>query len=263
MRWLVVVSLAIASIVPSMVSTPVAEAQPKPAPIKVGYDAEHLDLDGRVLQFKLSRPATTASLVVIGDDGKELAKVTLDLAGKPAGTWIPISWTQPANSHAMILRLRVAADDGVASNVELIPWSVVVDHEDVNFSTDSAKIEPGETAKLDASLAKITEVVSKSDRFVKLRLYIAGHTDTVGPSAKNRKLSLSRATAIGKYFRSKGLAIPIAIAGFGEDVLKAKTADNVDERINRRADYVLGPVAGTPPFKGAYLKVKAGWSQLP
>ena len=41
-------------------------------PMKVGYDAEHLDLDKRVLQFKLSRPAGKAELVVIGEDGKEI-----------------------------------------------------------------------------------------------------------------------------------------------------------------------------------------------
>ena len=257
MRWLL----------PALVlSVAIADAQPRPkqVPIKVGYDAEHLDLDKRELQFKLSRPADTADLVVIGDDGKELAKSSLSLAGKSPNTWIPITWTQPTNTHVMILRLRVASEaDGVASNVELIPWSVTVDHEDVNFATDSARIDPSETAKLDASLAKINEVVKKSDRFVKMRLYIAGHTDTVGPNAKNRKLSIDRAAAIGRYFRSKGLAIPIAFAGYGEEVLKAKTADNVDERINRRADYVLGPAAGAPPFKGPYLKVKVGWSQLP
>jgi outer membrane protein OmpA-like peptidoglycan-associated protein len=240
-----------------------ASAQPKRVPIKVGYDAEHLDLDKRELQFKLNRAADTADLTVIGDDGKDLAKATLDLKGKAANTWIPISWTQPADSRVMILKLRVASEDGVASNVELIPWSVAVDHEDVNFSTDSAKIETTETAKLDASLGKIADIVKKSDRFVKMRLYIAGHTDTVGPSPKNRKLSIDRATAIGAYFRSKGLTIPIAIAGYGEEVLKAKTADNVDERINRRVDYVLGPVAGAPPFKGPYLKVKVGWTNLP
>ncbi len=259
MRWLSLLAVFTVTI---------ADAQPRPVqpklvPIKVGYDAEHLDLDKRILQFKLSRTADTADLVVIGDDGKDLAKVSLDLKGKPAGTWIPINWTQPADGRVMILRLRVASEDGVASNVELIPWSVAVDHEDVNFNTDSAKIEATETAKLDASVTKIAEIVKRSDRFLKMRLYIAGHTDTVGPTPKNRKLSLDRAVSIGKYFRSKGLTIPIAIAGFGEEVLKARTADNVDERINRRADYVLGPVAGTPPFKGSYLKVKVGWSQLP
>ena len=65
---------------------------------------------------------------------------------------------------------------------------------------------------------------------MKMRLYVAGHTDTVGPDAKNRKLSLDRARAIAAYFRKKGLTIPIAFAGFGEDVLKVKTADSVDER---------------------------------
>ncbi len=247
-----------------LVATAAAEPRPKaPPPIKVAYDAEHLDLDKRELQFKLSRTVDAASLVVISDDGTELAKASLDLKGKPANTWIPITWTQPKASRAMILRLRVASEDGNATNVELIPWSVTVDHEDVTFTSDSAKVDQGEVAKLDAALVKITEVVNKSDKFVKLRLYIAGHTDTVGPSPKNRKLSIDRAAAIGTYFRSKGLAIPIAFAGFGEEVLKAKTADNVDERINRRADYVLGPAAGAPPFKGPYLNVKVGWATLP
>ena len=97
---------------------------------------------------------------------------------------------------------------------------------------------------------------------MKLRLYVAGHTDTVGPSAKNRTLSLARAEAIGRYFRTKGLDIPIVVAGFGEDVPKVPTPDNTDNRANRRADYVLGPAAGAPPFHGPYLKAHAGWHQL-
>ena len=97
---------------------------------------------------------------------------------------------------------------------------------------------------------------------MKLTLYIAGHTDTVGPAAKNRTLSLARAVAIGAYFRSKQLAIPIVVAGFGEEVQKVKTPDDTDERANRRADYVLGPAGGVPPFQGAYARVKAGWKPL-
>jgi outer membrane protein OmpA-like peptidoglycan-associated protein len=96
---------------------------------------------------------------------------------------------------------------------------------------------------------------------MKMKLYIAGHTDTVGDSPKNRKLALDRAVAIARYFKKQGIAIPIAVAGFGEDVLKVKTADNTDERGNRRADYVLGPAAGAPPFKGPYLKTRADWKQ--
>jgi outer membrane protein OmpA-like peptidoglycan-associated protein len=233
------------------------------APLKVTYDLDHLDLDNRVLQFKLSRPAAEAELVVLGEDGAEIGKGAARYKGESPDTWLPIRWTQRADQRVMMMRLRVVSADGLATRVELIPWSVTVDHEDVNFSTDSAVIEPGEHGKLDASLAKINAIVARSERFMKMKLYIAGHTDTVGAAAKNRKLSLQRAHAIARYFRRKGLKIPIEVAGFGEHVLKVKTPDETDERRNRRADYVLGPAAGAPPFKGAYRKVPAGWKPVP
>lgn len=230
------------------------------APVKVGYDADHLDLDKRVLQFTMSRPAGSAELVVIGDDGKEIGKGTATYAKEAAGTWLSITWTQPADTRVMMLKLRATTADALVTNVELIPWSVSVDHEDVTFATDSAKIEKSEEPKLDASIVKIAEIVKRSEKFIKMRLYVAGHTDTVGASAKNRKLSLDRARAIAAYFRAHGIALQIAFAGFGEEVLKVKTADNTDERANRRVDYVLGPEGGAPPFKGPYLKVKSSWA---
>jgi outer membrane protein OmpA-like peptidoglycan-associated protein len=230
------------------------------APVKVGYDADHLDLDKRVLQFTMSRPAGSAELVVIGDDGKEIGKGAATYAKEAPGTWLSITWTQPADTRVMMLKLRATTADALVTNVELIPWSVAVDHEDVTFATDSAKIEKSEEPKLDASLVKIAEIVKRSEKFIKMRLYVAGHTDTVGATAKNRKLSLDRARAIATYFRAHGLALQIAFAGFGEEVLKVKTADNTDERANRRVDYVLGPEGGAPPFKGPYLKVKSSWA---
>lgn len=237
-----------------------AAAGPR-APIHVVYDADHLDLARHVLQFKVSRRIAEASLVAIGDDGTQLGTGAAKFDAAASG-WLSISWTQPADARVMKLELRVAAADGAATDVELVPWSVAIDHEDVTFPTDSATIEASETAKLDASLAKIDDVVKRTGKFMKLRLYVAGHTDTVGPSAKNRTLSLARAEAIGRYFREKGLQIPIVVAGFGEDVLKVKTPDNTDNRANRRADYVLGPAAGAPPFHGPYLKAHATWHGL-
>jgi outer membrane protein OmpA-like peptidoglycan-associated protein len=232
------------------------------AAIKVTYDFEHLDLEKRVLQFKVSRQPGSASLTVIGDDGKEIGTGAATYGKEPAETWVPISWTQPTGTRVMMMKLRVVAADGTVSNVELIPWSVSIDHEDINFATDSAVIEAAETGKLDASVTKIAEVVKRSEKFMKMTLYVAGHTDTVGASAKNRKLSLDRARAIAAHFRKQGIKLPIAFAGFGEEVLKVKTADSTDERANRRADYVIGPSAGAPPFKGPYLKAKADWKQL-
>src|SRR4051812_21434578 len=107
------------------------------APVKVSYDAAHLDLDKHVLQFKLSRPAGSAELAVIGEDGKELGTGTATYKKEPPDTWLSITWTQPADARVMMLKLHAVASDGLATSVELIPWSVAVDHEDVNFSADS------------------------------------------------------------------------------------------------------------------------------
>jgi len=233
-----------------------------PAPFKVSYDLEHLDLDGHVLQFRMSRPAGTAELVAIGEDGSKLGTGTATYHREAPETWLSIGWTQPTGARVMTLSLRVVSADGLVTKVELVPWSVAIDHDDVSFATNRATLEPGEHAKLDASLAKITEIVNRSERFVKMQLYVAGHTDTVGASAPNRKLSLDRARTIAAYFRAHGLALPIAFAGFGEDVLKVTTRDEIDERANRRADYVIAPVGAPPPFKGAYLKARADWKLL-
>jgi outer membrane protein OmpA-like peptidoglycan-associated protein len=232
------------------------------APIKIGYDAAHLDLAKRTLQFTLSRKAGTASITALGEDGAVLGAGRASYAGDPPGTWLSIQWTQPEHARVLMLKLDAVAADGLAASVELVPWSVEVAHEDVGFPTDSAVIEPAEATKLDASLAKIREIVGRTEKVVKLKLYVAGHTDTVGPAAKNRGLSLARARAIAGYFRARGLALPIAVAGFGEEVLRVATPDNTDERANRRADYVIGPVSGQPPFTGPYLRARAAWAPL-
>lgn len=230
--------------------------------LRVGYDAEHLDLDNHVLQFTLSRPAGSATLTAIGEDGSTLGEGTATYERQAAGTWLKISWTQPASARVLMLKLHAESADAGASDVELVPWSVTIDHQDVTFATDSAVIADSEQAKLAASIAKIEEVVKRSEKFVQMRLYVAGHTDTVGPSAKNKQLSLARARAIAQYFRNHGIALPIAYAGFGEEVPKVPTKDNTDEAANRRADYVLGPLGAPPPFKGPYLKAHATWAAL-
>ena len=238
-------------------------ARRQAARLGVTYDAAHLDLDRRVLQFKLAVPAASATIAAIGEDGDEIGTGSATYDDQPTGAWLSISWTQKPGTRVMILRLRVVAADGRATNVELIPWSVTIDHEDVNFRTDSAVIDRAEEAKLQASLRSIDKVVQRSQRFMKMTLYVAGHTDTVGTTARNRTLSLDRARAIATYFRRKGLKIPIAYAGFGEDVLKVDTPQDTDAPANRRTDYVIGPTAAPPPFKGPYLKAPARWHRLP
>lgn len=208
----------------------------------IGYVRDRLDLHAHTLAFTLSRPAASAELRVIGDDGRELARATADYHGERPGTWLPIHWTPTRPGNVLALELRAASRDGARAGVRLVPWSVRIPHEEVVFETGKADVRPSEAQKLDASYQKIIDAVAevrKVEPQMPVKLYIAGHTDTVGSSADNRKLSLARARAIAAWFHDRGLPLPIAYAGFGEDALKVKTPDNTDEAANRRADYIV------------------------
>jgi flagellar motor protein MotB len=209
----------------------------------VGYTKEHLDVDAHTLEFTMSRPAGHADLKVIADDGGEMATASAQYKGERPGTWLPIHWTPTRGGNVLKLVLTATSSDGVTVVATLVPWHVSVPHEEVVFETGKWEIRPSEAAKLDASYKKIVDAVAdvrKADDKLPVRLFIAGHTDTVGSSADNRKLSLERARAIGAWFRDRGLPLPILYAGFGEDALRVKTPDNTDNAANRRADYIVG-----------------------
>lgn len=225
--------------------------------LKVGYDRAHLDLDKGRLQFTVTKAVATGHLVVINDDGEALPAVDADLsAGKP-GQWLSIDW-KPTSKPVLRLELTVKTADGDSLIVKLLPWSVSIAHEEVVFASGEAAIAASEEKKLEASYEKIVAAIDKARRVepnLDAKLFIAGHTDTVGSSDDNRKLSQARARSIGKWFRDKGLKLPVYYAGFGEDQLKVKTADNTDEARNRRADYVVG-VEEPPTGRGKFAPLK-------
>ncbi len=226
--------------------------------LKIGYDRAHLDLEHGKLEFTLSRPAQDAQLVVVTDDGVAAAPVTLSLATEKPGKWIAISFPPPGEKTVLRLELTVRTAEGDSVHVKLVPWSVSIPHEEVVFASGDATVQPSEEKKLDASYQKIVDAVDHVRRHepeLDVRVFVAGHTDTVGGSADNRKLSQARARAIGKWFHDRGLPLPVYYAGFGEDQLRVKTADNVDEARNRRADYVVG--VEEPAFgRGHFVELK-------
>jgi hypothetical protein len=228
--------------------------------MKIGYAREHLDLDAHTLEFTLTRPAASAELRVIGDDGSDLGHARADFHGERPGAWLPISWTPARDGNVLALELHATSTDGIAAGVRLVPWSVHIPHEEVVFESGKADIRPSEEAKLDASYKQIVDAVAavrKAAPDLPVRLFIAGHTDTVGAAADNRKLSLARARAIAAWYHDRGLPLPIAYAGFGEDALKRKTPDDTDDAANRRADYIVG-VEEPQVAKG----VRAPWFKL-
>ena len=239
-----------------------AIAAPAASALKVVVDKAKVDLKAHRLEVKMSRPAGKVKITVYDESNAVLADEEQDFTGRPGGTPLIVTWNPSSDAPVGKIELRAydAQDNWVG--VEIAPWFVNIPHDDVNFRTDSAEIDAAEVPKVEAAFGKIAEALTKDTASGRMHagitLYIAGHTDTVGSPTHNFKLSQDRARSIAAWFRKRGVKIPISYEGFGETSLAVKTADNIDEIRNRRADYILSD--GPPTLSNTF---RASWKRIP
>ncbi|MBF5046326.1 OmpA family protein [Aggregicoccus sp. 17bor-14] len=225
--------------------------------LKLSVAPADLDLAARTLRFTLSRPAARAQLTVLMDTGTKAFDGEVRFAGEPAGTPLTVRWPA-AQGRVLRISLRVWDTADFFNGLDLFPWQVDIPHEEVHFATGRSDVPAAERPKLDASHARIAEALARYGRFAPLRLYVLGHTDTVGAAADNRALSLARARSIATYFRRKGLGVPLYVEGFGEEAPRVPTPDETDEARNRRAEYIIAvedPRLPDPPFAPRWRKL--------
>lgn len=227
-------------------------------PLQLQIDLADVDLAAGQLTLRMSRPAARVTLKALSLTGAVLAEVEQHFDGTPAGAPLLVRWTPPEGEA--VARIEVYGHDvhDYFKGVAITPWSFEIPHDDVVFETDSAVIRPGEAAKLEASLQLIRKQLPRAQHLGAVTLFIVAHTDTVASAEYNQELSTRRAQALARWFRSHGLRLPIAYSGMGERALKVKTADEVDEPRNRRADYMLA--LEPPRFKSS--GITPSWSKL-
>ena len=100
----------------------------------------------------------------------------------------------------------------------------------VNFSTNSAAIDPASAVVLDVAADQVRGRPG-------LSMVVEGHTDSVGSDAYNQGLSQRRADSVLKYLGRKGVpAERLTARGFGESnpVASNDTADG--RAMNRRVE---------------------------
>lgn len=226
-------------------------------PLRLTLDKKDVDVEGRRVVVRTSRPVVKAEVEVLLDDGTTAHQAELALPKNGPGDPIEITW--PAHEgRVMRIGIRVHDDATFYTGVELFPWQVDIPHEDVAFDSGKWAVRPDQEEKLEASYKLIAEAVQKYGRLANLRLYVAGHTDTVGAEAANRTLSQNRARSIGAWFRKRGLRIPIFYEGFGEQALLVSTPDETPEERNRRAEYIVAvedPSLPKMPFQPTWRKL--------
>lgn len=229
--------------------------------LNVTIDKSRVDLVRGRMEIQVTIPDGKVVVKILSaTDNTALVEHEEEFTDHPVEKPLLVAWKPtPKGAEVGRIDVRVSDPSGAFRSFSLFPWSVTIPHEEVSFATDSAVIAPSETPKLQASLAKITDALTKHAELGPIKLYIAGHTDTVGATKYNLGLSLKRAQSIATWFRKNGLRIPIAYEGYGEQALRVPTPDNTDEPRNRRADYILSiedPVLKATDFRALWKVLK-------
>ncbi|HUQ12735.1 MAG TPA: OmpA family protein [Novosphingobium sp.] len=144
--------------------------------------------------------------------GYQLDKQIKELKEDTAGTGVDVSETD--NGQAILVNLPNG----------------------VTFATGSYAINSTFQATLDQIAQSLREYPNSL-------IDVYGHTDTVGTTASNQRLSEERARAVANYLINRGVASSrIRWQGFGETQLKVATGDGVNEPANRRVEIKIVPV---------------------
>jgi outer membrane protein OmpA-like peptidoglycan-associated protein len=110
---------------------------------------------------------------------------------------------------------------------------LIVDISDVLFDTGSATLKPGAREKL----AKVAGIIASHPG---LNLTVEGHTDNVGSSEFNQRLSEERAMSVQDYLIRQGIAPgSVGTAGFGESRPVASNGTSAGRQQNRRVELVV------------------------
>ena len=162
--------------------------------------------------------------------------------GAAPGSDLAIRWGPHAGvADDVVIKLWVECFDidYFSRGMEQVVWEFDIPHEEVLFGSGRWTVEPGEEVKIDAVLDEIRSHIERYREVLAIGLYVTGHTDTVGSSQANQRLSEQRAASIARYFERQQLGVPVFYQGVGETKLAVKTGDEVSEPRNRRMSYVL------------------------
>ena len=106
---------------------------------------------------------------------------------------------------------------------------------EVSFDFNSAAIQPAFTHTLD----KVNDIVN---RYSRTSVHVLGHTDSVGSTAYNQRLSEDRAKSVAWYMEDGGVTPQrISTEGRGEAQPRATNETEAGRQLNRRVELLIIP----------------------
>lgn len=213
------------------------------SPIQLNVNLRELAPDVSDVMLHANKAFQKAQITVTAEDGTRIDTVEKEVGNVKD---YKLAWT-PNGKPPALLQIRI--DDGTGAWATNTIFYFKVPHTDIVFDTNHADIRNDQTVHLQETLDKMKDILNAHQK-VAVDLYITGHTDTVGSTTDNDKLSLNRAKSIASWFRQNGLTIPMYYRGAGERGLAVQTPDNTPNEQNRRAVYIL---SNRPPLEANSL----------
>lgn len=119
---------------------------------------------------------------------------------------------------------------GVKVDARGCPLTTVIELNGVNFEYNSCSLRPDAFPLLD-------EAVRVLQRYPRLTVEVAGHSDNIGDADFNLRLSESRANAVRDYLMSQGVAAArLSAKGYGEQQPIADNGTEAGQAKNRRVE---------------------------
>ena len=109
----------------------------------------------------------------------------------------------------------------------------------LEFAAQAVVFETGEAALKAESYAILDQVAEILKRYPDYKLSITGHTDNVGSSSTNQKLSENRAKACFEYMKSRVDADRLSYEGKGEKEPISTNDTEEGRELNRRVEFEL------------------------
>lgn len=215
-----------------------------------------IDMVNDKLKLFSERATSRVELEVYTDADELLAADAVDFAPPiAAGQPVEVGWIPRKKGDILRIHLTAFDQDGGSQSSDVFPYTITIPHEDVVFDTGKSVIRADQEPRLQAVVPEVERALQRFGPAMKaanatVKLFVRGHTDSVGDPGSNRALSQARALSIAKWFRQHGIAVAVYARGFGEEDLKVETPDETAEEQNRRADYDVGVDGPTGSLSG-------------
>jgi outer membrane protein OmpA-like peptidoglycan-associated protein len=114
---------------------------------------------------------------------------------------------------------------------------------DKNYIFKNVHFEFDKSVLLEASKEELQKVVNHLESNAMLRITINGHTDNIGTTSYNQKLSQKRAAAVANYLLESGINEDRIIwEGHGSSRPIAENNTEIKRGLNRRVEFVISKV---------------------